>query len=134
MVVAEPPYAEGEGDSATLALPADDLAVVARVRKLVDRLVVVVLSGRPVMLDEVLPSADAVVAAWLPGTEGAGVADVLLGDAPFRGTTPVHLAADPRRRPANRQGAVRWRPIPGSATASTPTARSLGGTAACPVR
>ena len=88
VVVAEPPYAEGEGDSATLALPAADLATVARVRKLVDRLVVVVLSGRPVMLDEVLPSADAVVAAWLPGTEGGGVADVLLGDAPFRGTTP----------------------------------------------
>ena len=50
-------------------------------------LVVVIISGRPVVLDDVA-SADAIVAAWLPGTEAAGLADVLLGDKPFVGTTP----------------------------------------------
>ncbi|HEV8403327.1 MAG TPA: glycoside hydrolase family 3 protein [Candidatus Limnocylindrales bacterium] len=86
VVLAEPPYAEGKGDSATLALSGDDL--LTAVRPKVDRLVVVILSGRPMMLDTILPTADAVVEAWLPGTEGTGVADVLVGDQPFVGTTP----------------------------------------------
>jgi beta-glucosidase len=87
VVVAERPYAEGVGDSATLELPAIDVAAVTKVRPLVTTLIVVVMSGRPVMLGDVAP-ADAVVAAWLPGTEGAGLADVLLGDKTFVGTTP----------------------------------------------
>ena len=99
VVVAEPPYAEGKGDSATLALPADDLATIAEVRPMVDRLVVVVLSGRPVMLDAILPTADAVVAAWLPGTEGAGVGDVLFGDRPFTATTPYTWPKTPNDAP-----------------------------------
>jgi beta-glucosidase len=56
-------------------------------RPLVGKLVVVVVSGRPMVLGD-LASADAIVEAWLPGTEGAGLADVLLGDKPFVGTTP----------------------------------------------
>jgi len=42
--------------------------------------VVIVISGRPVILDGILENADAVIAAWLPGTEGEGVTDVLFGD------------------------------------------------------
>jgi beta-glucosidase len=99
VVVAEPPYAEGEGDSATLELPAADLALIASVRFKVDRLVVVILSGRPVLLDEVLPDADAIVAAWLPGTEGAGVVDVLVGEQPFSGTTPYTWPVTPADAP-----------------------------------
>jgi beta-glucosidase len=87
VVVAERPYAEGVGDSSTLALPSEDVALVAKLRPLVNKLVVVVISGRPVLLGDVA-HADAVVAAWLPGTEAAGLADVLLGDRPFVGTTP----------------------------------------------
>jgi beta-glucosidase len=87
VVVAERPYAEGVGDSSTLALPDEDLAIVAKVRPLVTRLVVLVMSGRPVILGDV-GSADVVVEAWLPGTEATGLADVLLGDKPFVGTTP----------------------------------------------
>jgi len=88
VVVAERPYAEGVGDSSTLSLPADDLAVIDKVRPLVGKLVVVIMSGRPVMLDGISNQADAVVAAWLPGTEGEGLANVLLGSVPFTGTTP----------------------------------------------
>ena len=87
VVVAERPYAEGVGDSSTLALPNDDVALLAKMRPLVSKLVVIVISGRPMVLGEVA-SADAVVEAWLPGTEAAGLADVLLGDKPFVGTTP----------------------------------------------
>jgi beta-glucosidase len=99
VVVAEPPYAEGQGDSASLELPRSDTKIVAAVRPLVDRLVVVILSGRPVMLDRLWPDADAVIAAWLPGTEGAGIADVLFGDTPFGGTTPYTWPAIPGEAP-----------------------------------
>jgi beta-glucosidase len=87
VVVAERPYAEGVGDSSTLALPNEDVALLAKMRPLVNKLVVVVISGRPMVLGDVA-SADAVVEAWLPGTEATGLADVLLGDKPFLGTTP----------------------------------------------
>ena len=46
------------------------------------------VQGRPVIITDWLPQADAVVAAWLPGTEGAGVADALFGDQPFTGKLP----------------------------------------------
>jgi beta-glucosidase len=87
-VVAERPYAEGVGDSADLALPPADLAMVQRMRDSSRRLVLVVLAGRPVDLTDLLPLADAVVVAWLPGSEGAGVADALFGHAPFAGKLP----------------------------------------------
>jgi beta-glucosidase len=87
VVVAEPPYAEGRGDSATLELAPTELQVIDAVRPHVDRLIVVIYSGRPVLLDG-LAGADAVVAAWLPGTEAEGLAAVLVGDEPFHGTTP----------------------------------------------
>ena len=109
VVVAERPYAEGAGDTSTLDLPIVDVALVAKVRPHVDKLIVVVLSGRPVVLDD-LAAADAIVAAWLPGTEATGLADVLLGDKPFVGTTPYtwpKTAADaPRVGKAACDGAV----------------------------
>ena len=49
----------------------------------------IVISGRPLILGDVITTADAVIAAWLPGTEGAGVADVLFGDAKPTGKLPV---------------------------------------------
>jgi beta-glucosidase len=82
-VVGESPYAEGPGDQANLSLSAKDLQMVAKLRERVDKLVLVVISGRPLVLEQALEQADAVVAAWLPGTEGAGVADGLFGNTPF---------------------------------------------------
>ncbi len=87
-VIGEGPYAEGRGDSSTVSLPATETRVVETMRPLVDRLVVVVITGRPLVLGDVLDSADAVLVAWLPGTEGAGVVDVLTGEAPFNGRLP----------------------------------------------
>jgi len=79
-VIGERPYAEGAGDDADLALDPADVATVKALKATGVPVVVVLLSGRPLILGEVLELADAVVAAWLPGTEGTGVADVLLGD------------------------------------------------------
>ncbi len=88
VVVAEQPYAEGLGDTADLGLSATDIAVIDSVRPLVEKLVVVILSGRPLVITPQYLTADAWVAAWLPGSEGAAVADVLFGDKPFTGTLP----------------------------------------------
>jgi beta-glucosidase len=84
-VVGEPPYAEGIGDSPDLRLPVNDLRLLTRMRENCEQLVVVLVSGRPLIITEQIDSWDALVAAWLPGTEGQGVADGLFGDTPFGG-------------------------------------------------
>lgn len=84
-VVGEQPYAEGVGDKADLALSANDIRVTEAMRPVCDRLIVILLSGRPMIVTEQLADWDAFVAAWLPGTEGQGVADVLFGKKPFTG-------------------------------------------------
>jgi beta-glucosidase len=78
-VVGEKPYAEMFGDRAELRLDPEDVGVITRLKNQGLRVVVVLVSGRPLVIDEILPHADAVLAAWLPGTEGDGVADVLFG-------------------------------------------------------
>jgi beta-glucosidase len=80
VVVGETPYAEFKGDREDLSLDKEDLAAIANVKKAGIPVVVVVVSGRPLILGDALTQADALVAAWLPGTEGQGVADVLFGD------------------------------------------------------
>lgn len=88
VVVGEAPYAEGRGDRADLSLAPDHVNLISRVKARSKKVVVVLLSGRPLIVTEQLPQWDAFVAAWLPGTEGQGVADVLFGDAPFTGKLP----------------------------------------------
>jgi beta-glucosidase len=88
VVLSEVPYAEGEGDRQHLALPPEDVALVQRMRARCDRLIVVLYSGRPLVVDSILDQCDALVAAWLPGTEAAGITDVLFGDYPFHGMLP----------------------------------------------
>ncbi len=86
VVLSEPPYAEWYGDTSTLnTLPAEDFALLTEARNSGKPVVAVIVSGRPVLITDQLANADAWVAAWLPGTEGAGVADVLFGDSNFTG-------------------------------------------------
>jgi beta-glucosidase len=80
VVIGEIPYAEMKGDRAELSLDTEDLAAVKAVKAAGIPVVVVVVSGRPMVLGEVADQAGAIVAAWLPGSEGQGVADVLFGD------------------------------------------------------
>lgn len=84
MVVGEPPYAETMGDNTNLTLPAPGPEVVKSVCRSI-KCVVLVISGRPLVIEEYVPIVDALVAAWLPGSEGQGVADVLFGDYGFTG-------------------------------------------------
>lgn len=80
VVVGEPPYAEGVGDTEDLKLAAEDMAAIDNMKKAGIPVVVVLMSGRPLIINEALERADAFIAAWLPGTEGEGVTDVLFGD------------------------------------------------------
>jgi len=88
VVVAEKPYAEGQGDSDKLVLSQSDVDLIDRIRKRSQKVVVIIISGRPLVITDYMDMADAWVAAWLPGTEGQGVADVIFGDVPFTGKTP----------------------------------------------
>lgn len=120
VVVGETPYAEGYGDvggpgwaydpadhntprpSQTMQLSAGDRAAVDRVCAQARRCVVVVVSGRPLILDAgVQQEADAIVAAWLPGSEGEGVSDTLLGIRPFTGKLPVSWPRSLDQEPIN---------------------------------
>ncbi|CAN6247302.1 unnamed protein product [Urochloa humidicola] len=84
VVVGEPPYAETAGDNMNLTIPAPGPAIIGNVCGSI-RCVVVIVSGRPLVVEPYLDDVDALVAAWLPGTEGVGVADVLFGDYGFTG-------------------------------------------------
>lgn len=88
VVVGETPYSEMMGDREDLSLKAEDAAAVAAASGTGVPVVLVVVSGRPMILGETLDRSAAVVAAWLPGTEGSGVTDVLFGDHPPTGKLP----------------------------------------------
>jgi beta-glucosidase len=118
VVVGETPYSEGFGDVGgprwgfdpedggvlrepkSLELQPGDAAVVDTVCDAVPECVVLVVSGRPqVIAPEQLAKIDALVASWLPGSQGEGVADVLFGKQPFTGklshTWPASAAQEP---------------------------------------
>ena len=104
VVLGEKPYAEFEGDVPNLAFqPAQaDLDMIGRLKSQGIPVVVVFLSGRPMFTGKLINQADAFVAAWLPGTQGRGVADILVaganGDAAkdFTGRLPFAWPADAR--------------------------------------
>lgn len=84
VVFGEDPYAEGEGDVDSLDYQRNDKSDLALIQRLSGAgipVVAVFLSGRPMLVSEEIDSSDAFVAAWLPGSEGGGIADVLLRDA-----------------------------------------------------
>lgn len=98
VVFGEKPYAEFQGDRATLALDTELTGPYATMRKLQEQgvpVVAVMLTGRPLYVNPALNAADAFVVAWLPGSEGGGLADVLVGDSagnprfPFTGKLPA---------------------------------------------
>ncbi|MEK0314740.1 glycoside hydrolase family 3 N-terminal domain-containing protein [Cohnella sp. 56] len=94
VVVGEAPYAEGTGDITSqtgLNLNAEDLATLRNVRAGNPGIpiVVVLVSGRPMMISEQMQDWAGLVEAWLPGTEGQGVADVLFGSQDFTGKLPM---------------------------------------------
>ncbi|MBN2534828.1 MAG: glycoside hydrolase family 3 C-terminal domain-containing protein [Spirochaetales bacterium] len=79
-VVGEFPYAEWHGDKENLALSVVDVDVIRRCKDQEVPVIVVLVSGRPMIVTDHLAYWDAFIAAWLPGSEGQGIADVLFGD------------------------------------------------------
>ncbi|XP_073526240.1 beta-glucosidase BoGH3B-like [Phyllobates terribilis] len=110
VAVGEPPYAEFTGDNSELTIPFNGADIISSVA---DRIptVVVMISGRPLVIEpRLLEKMGALVAAWLPGTEGEGITDVLFGDHDFHGQLPVtwfksveqlplHIGSDKRCQP-----------------------------------
>lgn len=88
-IVGESPYAEGWGDKEYPIIDPSDLETISRLQKSSEKIIVIIVSGRPLLISKEIDSWNAVVAAWLPGSEGLGVADVLFGDKQFKGKLPV---------------------------------------------
>jgi beta-glucosidase len=80
VVIGETPYAEGHGDADNLELSKEDIKAIRNMKKARIPVVVILISGRPLIINDAIDLADAFIAAWLPGSEGQGVADVLFGD------------------------------------------------------
>ncbi|MGW4975319.1 glycoside hydrolase family 3 protein [Streptomyces mirabilis] len=103
VVVGETPYAEGVGDVGNgndLALTPADQAAVDKVCAAM-KCAVLIVSGRPQLIGDRLGEIDALVASWLPGTEGDGVADVLYGKRAFTGQLPVTWPKSQTQLPIN---------------------------------
>jgi beta-glucosidase len=88
VVVGEQPYAEMKGDTNNLSLSGANLALVTKAKTARVPVITLLLSGRPIILGNALDASDALVACWLPGTEGQGVADVIFGDYKPTGKLP----------------------------------------------
>ncbi|TWF96144.1 glycoside hydrolase family 3 protein [Saccharopolyspora dendranthemae] len=101
-VVGETPYAEGKGDRPSgMGLDQEDQETLQKLEDSGVPVIVVTVSGRPLDIGQDLPEWDALLASWLPGTEGAGVADVLFGDHNPSGTLPMTWMSSADQQPIN---------------------------------
>ncbi len=103
-IVGEPPYAEGFGDVPYPILYEEDLQAIKNLQATSEKVIVIIVSGRPLLIEREVDSWDALVAAWLPGSEGAGVADVLFGAKPFTGTLPLPWPRTAEQLPLTAEG------------------------------
>lgn len=88
-VISEKPYAEGWGDNAYPTIDTADKLVINHLKEVSHKVILIIISGRPLLINEQIAQADAVVAAWLPGSQAEGLADVLFGDQPFTAKLPL---------------------------------------------
>lgn len=110
VVVGETPYAEGSGDNKDPTLSGSDRGAIADARESGKPVVTVLITGRPLIVTDWLPLTDALVVAWLPGTEGSGVADVLFGDYEPTGKLPHSWPRSVAQIPIN-QGDANYDPL-----------------------
>lgn len=108
VVFGEQPYAEFAGDRKTMVFSDEEgLELLRKFEAEGIPAVAVFLSGRPLWMNRELNAADAFVASWLPGSEGAGVADVLFGKVQASGRLSFSWPADCGGAPVNgSQGAL----------------------------
>ena len=84
-VIGEKPYSEGWGDRKSLDLSDEDKKILKRVKEKNLPYLIILVSGRPLLIENEIKDSDAFIAVWLPGTEGAGIADMIFGDYPPTG-------------------------------------------------
>ncbi|KAK8515134.1 hypothetical protein V6N12_001293 [Hibiscus sabdariffa] len=89
VAVGEEPYAEYAGDNSELVIPLNGSELISTIADRIPKLVILI-SGRPLLIEPwLLEKTDALIAAWLPGTEGRGITDVVFGDYEFDGRLPM---------------------------------------------
>ena len=110
VVVGETPYAESAGDNPKPVLSGTDRGAIESARKSGKPVVTVLITGRPLVIGDWLSFTDALVVAWLPGTEGEGVADVLFGDYKPTGKLPHSFPRSLAQIPIN-QGDAKYDPL-----------------------
>jgi beta-glucosidase len=110
VVVGEEPYAEESGDRAKLSLSSEDETLIAAARRSGKPVVVLLITGRPLILGEVLDAASALLVVWLPGTEGGGIADLLFGATKPTGKLSYSWPANMSNIPLN-VGDPRYAPL-----------------------
>ncbi len=101
VVVGETPYAEMFGDRDDLSLAKEDVDAIEKAKSSGVPVVVILLSGRPMLIEPSLNSSNVFIAAWLPGTEGQGVADILFGDFKPVGKLPHSWPKNMQQIPIN---------------------------------
>jgi beta-glucosidase len=101
VAIGEKPYAEGNGDTNTLALSSTAATEVSDVCSRVTKCVVLLFSGRPMIINTQLNQSAAFVAAWIGSTEGAGITDVLFGDYGFGGKLTYTWPSSVTQEPCN---------------------------------
>jgi beta-glucosidase len=101
VVVGETPYAEGDGDDTDLSLDSTDITAINNVQSSGTPYVIVLISGRPMIVTSQIQNANAFVASWLPGSEGDGVADCLFGTYDFTGKLPYTWPSSMSQIPIN---------------------------------
>ena len=110
-VIGETPYAETRGDRpGSLGLDDKDLAVLSRLKAARVPVITVIVSGRPLIVTDLLPDWKAALEAWLPGTEGDGVADVLFGAYAPTGKLPLSWPRSEEQLPIN-VGDAKYNPL-----------------------
>jgi beta-glucosidase len=102
VAIGEKPYAEGNGDTSTLALSSTAATEVSDICSRVTKCVVLLFSGRPMIINTQLNQSAAFVSAWIGSTEGAGITDVLFGDYGFSGKLTFTWPSSVTQEPCNK--------------------------------
>ena len=100
-VIGEYPYAEGYGDNPTISLNPFDKAVLQKSYEAGSNVIVIMLSGRPLIISEHIDKWSGFLAAWLPGMAGEGIADVIFGDHEPTGKLSYSWPKDISQLPLN---------------------------------
>lgn len=101
VVIGEEPYAEFKGDRSSLEIPEQQRKIIRDFHAQGIPVVTILLSGRPIVLDDTIDGSNAFIAAWLPGTEGGGIADVLFGKYSPTGTLSMSWPRSNEKIPVN---------------------------------